>query len=60
MGQIHLEAKLSNWVLLHFQNVPWKAGFLVLKGQKNDTPPPPPALPETQNLKVREVSQIGF
>jgi len=49
-----LEAQFSDWVLWHFQNVPWKAGVLVLKGQKNET-----SL-ETPKLKVREESQIGF
>ena len=32
-GQIHLAAQFINWVLWHFQNVSWKARFLVLKGQ---------------------------
>ena len=53
-SQIHLKAQFTNWVSLHFQNVPWKGGFLVLKGQKMRPPP------ETPKLKVREVSQIGF
>jgi len=48
-----LEAQFSNWVLWHFQNVPWKAVFFVLKEQKMRPP-------ETPKLKVREVSQIGF
>ena len=53
-GQIHLAAQFTSGVLWHFQNAPWKAGFLVLKGQKNETPP------VTPKLKVREVSQSGF
>ena len=39
-----------------FKMPPWKAGFLMLKGQKM-RPPPPPITPK---LKVREVSQSGF
>ena len=57
-GQIHLAAQFTSGVLLHFQNALWKAGFLVLKGKKWDTPPPPP--PVTPKLKVRELSQSGF
>ena len=58
-GQIHLAAQLglTTGVLSHFQNAPWKAGFLVLKGQKIRPPPPPPVTPK---LKVSEVSQSGF
>ena len=26
-GKIHLEAHFTNWVLWHFQNLPWKVGF---------------------------------
>ena len=33
-GQIHLAAQFTSGVLWHFQNAPWKAGFLVLKRQK--------------------------
>ena len=33
-GQIHLAAQFTSGVLSHFQNAPWKVGFLVLKGQK--------------------------
>ena len=52
-GQIHLAAQFTSGVLSHFQNAPWKAGFLVLKGQKMR----PPVTPK---LKVTEVSQSGF
>ena len=55
-GQIHLAAQFTSGVLLHFQSALWKAGFLVLKGKKWDTPPPP----VTPKLKVRELSQSGF
>ena len=37
-GQIHLAAQFTSGVLWHFQNAPWKAGFLVLKGQKMRPP----------------------
>ena len=37
-GQIHLAAQFTGGVLSHFQNAPWKAGFLVLKGQKMRPP----------------------
>jgi len=53
-GQIHLATQFTNGVLRHFQNAPWKAGFLVVKGPQME---PPPKTPE---LKVREVSQSGF
>ena len=38
-GQIQLAAKFTSGVLSHFQNAPWKAGFLVLEGQKLRSPP---------------------
>ena len=37
-GQIHLEVQFTNWVLVHFQNITWKAGVLVLKGEKMGPP----------------------
>ena len=37
-GQIHLAAQFTSGVLWHFQNAPWKAGFLVLKVQKMRPP----------------------
>ena len=40
-----------------FKMPPWKAGLLVLKREKMWPPPP---LPVTPKLKVREVSQRGF
>ena len=46
-------AQFTSGVLWHFQNAPWKAGFLVFKGQKMR----PPVTPK---LKVREVIQSGF
>ena len=52
-GQIHFAAQFTSGVLSHFQNALQKAGFLVLKGKKWDTPPPP----VTPKLKVRELSQ---
>ena len=52
-GQIHWAAQFTSGVLWHFQNAPWKAGFLVFKGQKMR----PPVTPK---LKVREVIQSGF
>ena len=33
-AQIHLAVQFTIGVLTRFQNAPWKAGFLVLKGQK--------------------------
>ena len=39
-GQIHLAVQFTSGVLWHFENVPWKAGFLVLKGKKMRPPPP--------------------
>ena len=54
-GQIHLAAQFTNGVLLHFTNLPWKTGVLVLKGQKMR-----PHAPETPKLKVTEVSLSGF
>ena len=37
-GQIHLAAQFTSGVLSHFENAPWKAGFLVLEGQKMRPP----------------------
>ena len=47
-GQIYLAVQFTSGVLWHFQNVPWKAGVLVLNGQKM-RPPPPPVTPEQRS-----------
>ena len=53
-GQMHLAAKFTSGLLWHFQNAPWNAEFLVLRGQKNETPS------VTPKLGVREVCKSGF
>ena len=53
-GKIHLEVQITNWTLLHFLNVPWKAGFFGAQRAKHETSR------QTPKLKVRQMSQIGF
>ena len=59
-GQIHLATQFTNGVIFkwHFQNFPLEAGFLVVRGKKNETPPPIPRI--TTELEVRELSQSDF
>ena len=59
-GQIDLATQFTNGVIFkwHFQNFPLEAGFLVVRGKKNETPPPIPRI--TTELEVRELSQSDF
>ena len=59
-GQIHLAAQFTNGVIFkwHFQNFPLEAGFLEVRGKKNETLPPIPRI--TTELEVRELSQSDF
>ena len=53
-SQIQLAAQFTSWVLWHFQNDSWKAGFFVLKGQKMR-----PSL-KLKNFKSEKWARLAF